>query len=237
MAGIAHEVKNPLAIIKMGLEFIGQLDSVDESFEGVLEEMQHAVHRADGVILGLLDFSRTNQLETTSEDLNLLLENALSLVRGEVKGAIEFVRHLAPDLPHLPLDREKISQVLINLLTNAIHAMAGGGVLTVSTSSRQLTGVGCNIAGEKSEAFRIGQTIAVLEIEDSGHGIPEEKLGKIFEPFFTTKPTGKGTGLGLSVVKTIIDLHQGTIDIQNLPGRGVRATLMFPVKKLTFQQT
>jgi signal transduction histidine kinase len=71
--------------------------------------------------------------------------------------------------------------------------------------------------------------IVVAEIEDTGPGIPEDKLAKIFEPFFTTKPTGKGTGLGLSVVKTIIDLHGATIDLRNLPDRGARVTIMFQV--------
>ena len=77
------------------------------------------------------------------------------------------------------------------------------------------------------ESFRVGQTLVIAEIDDTGHGIPEDKLPKIFDPFFTTKPTGKGTRLGLSVVKTIIDLHGATIDLRNLPSGGTRATLMF----------
>jgi signal transduction histidine kinase len=97
----------------------------------------------------------------------------------------------------------------------------------VRTYVKQLTGVGANIADSRSESFRVGQNIVVAEIDDTGHGIPDDKLAKIFEPFFTTKPTGRGTGLGLSVVKTIIDLHGGTIDIRNLHDAGVRVTLMF----------
>ncbi len=231
-AGIAHEVKNPLAIVKMGIDFMDQQDGADDTVKAILSEMHEAVRRADSVILGLLDFSKPNQLETRRENLNEMVEAALKLVRVEMTGPVEVMRELDPELPVLALDPEKINQVLVNLLTNAVHAMESGGTLTVRTYSEQLTGVGRNIAGKKSESFRVGQTLAVLEIDDSGHGIPEEKIGKIFEPFFTTKPTGKGTGLGLSVVKTIVDLHGGTIDIRNLPQGGARATLMFQVQSV-----
>ena len=105
--------------------------------------------------------------------------------------------------------------------------MGGGGTLFVRTYSKQLTGVGSNISDQRSESFRVGETIIVAEIDDTGPGIAEDKLAKVFEPFFTTKPTGQGTGLGLSVVKTIIDLHGGTIDLRNLPDAGLRVTSMF----------
>jgi signal transduction histidine kinase len=105
--------------------------------------------------------------------------------------------------------------------------MDDGGLLAVRTYTKQLTGVGTNISDCRSELFRVGQHIVVAEIDDTGHGIPEDKLAKVFEPFFTTKPTGRGTGLGLSVVRTIVDLHGATIDIRNLHEAGVRVTLMF----------
>jgi len=142
---------------------------------------------------------------------------------------VEVIRELQPKLPKLALDAVKMSQVFVNLLINALHAMDDTGTLTVRTYSKQLTGVGSNISSSRSESFRVGGTIVVAEIDDTGHGIPEDKLGKIFEPFFTTKPTGVGTGLGLSVVKTIIDLHAATIDVKNLPEEGARVTIMFQV--------
>jgi signal transduction histidine kinase len=144
-----------------------------------------------------------------------------------MKRGCQVRRELQEDLPQLALDADKISQVFVNLFTNSIHAMSGGGTLTVRTYSKQLTGVGSNIADQRSESFRVGETIVVAEIDDTGPGIPEDKLAKVFEPFFTTKPTGQGTGLGLSVVKTIIDLHGGTIDLRNLPEGGARVTIMF----------
>jgi len=228
-AGVAHEVKNPLAILTLGLEFLASQPPADENVPLILKEMSDAVGRADGVIRGLLDFSAPKQLEVSRASLNVVINQALRLVRGEMKGGCQIRRDLQSDLPPLVLDTGKISQVFVNLMTNALHAMEGGGTLSVRTYSKQLTGVGANIGDQRSESFRVGETIVVAEIDDTGHGVPEEKLGKIFEPFYTTKPTGKGTGLGLSVVRTIIDLHGGTIDLRNLPERGVRVTLMFQV--------
>lgn len=228
-AGVAHEVKNPLAVIRMGVEFL-RAGKPDETTSGVLSEMMDAVGRADSVILGLLDFSAPNQLTLTPADLNQLIQNAVVLVRGETtSGAIEVICELERGLPTVPLDAPKINQVLVNLFTNALHAMPQGGTLTVRTYTRQLTGVGSNVAGPKNETFRVGQTLVVVEVEDTGHGIPDDKLAKVFEPFFTTKPTGKGSGLGLSVVKTIMDLHGGTIDVRNLAAGGARLTLTFRV--------
>ena len=228
-AGVAHEVKNPLAILSMGLEFLSSQPPVDATTPLILQEMADAVVRADNVIRGLLDFSAPRQLEVRHASLNVIINQALRLVRGEMKGGCQIHRDLQGDLPPLAIDTGKMSQVFVNLFTNALHAMEGGGTLSVRTCAKQLTGVGANIGDQRSESFRVGETIVVAEIDDTGPGIPEDKLGKVFEPFFTTKPTGCGTGLGLSVVKTIIDLHGATIDLRNLPEGGVRVTLMFPV--------
>jgi PAS domain S-box-containing protein len=225
-AGVAHEVKNPLAIIKMGTEYLrSQPLGADAMNRTILSDMGDAVDRADAVIRGLLDFSAPKKIEVRAEDLNGIIERALALVRGDLT-KIEVIREFGT-IPILELDAGKMGQVFINLITNAIHAMPAGGTLSVRTYGKQLTGVGANISDARSESFRVGQTLVVAEIDDTGEGIPEEKLMKVFEPFFTTKPTGKGTGLGLSVVKTIIDLHGGTVDIRNLPAGGVRVTLMF----------
>lgn len=228
-AGVAHEVKNPLAVVRMGVEYLMAHLAKDDQAMTVIREMSDAVQRADDVIRELLDFSAPKNLTLDETDLNKLIEHALQLVRGERQGKVEVVRELQRELPLVRLDSRKMDQVFVNLLTNALHAMPNGGVLTVRSYAKQLTGVGSNIAGVCSESFRVGETLIIAEIDDTGSGIPEDKLAKIFEPFFTTKPTGKGTGLGLSVVKTIVDLHGATIDLRNLPGGGARVTLMFRV--------
>lgn len=230
-AGVAHEVKNPLAIIGMGIDYLTQQPiSSDSNVPVILQEIRDAVKRADDVIRGLLDFSALKQLHVGEEDLNAIIEKALLLVRGEFSGGrYRIIKELRPDLPKLKLDRSKIEQVFVNLFTNAAHAMPDGGALTVRTFVKQLTGVGANIADERSESFRVGDLVVVTEIEDSGSGIPEDKLAKLFEPFFTTKPTGQGTGLGLTVTRSIIHLHRGMIQIANRAEGGAKVTLMFNV--------
>jgi signal transduction histidine kinase len=229
-AGVAHEVKNPLAIITMGVDYIEGLPTGDVNTKDILKEMRAAVKRADNVIRGLLDFSAPRQLEVSEASLTEIIEHALLLVRGEMTGKRYcLMTDFQPNLPMLRLDRMKVEQVFVNLITNAIHAMPEGGALTVRVYAKQLTGVGENLAGTAPEAFRVGDQVMVAEIDDTGTGIPEAKLGKIFDPFYTTKPTGKGTGLGLTVTRSIIDLHGGTIEITNRPEGGARATVMFKV--------
>jgi len=227
-AGVAHEVKNPLAIITMAVDYLESLNIGDQNTTDTLREMRAAVQRADNVIRGLLDFSAPRQLEVEEVSLAEILRHSLLLVRGEMSGRqYNLVNEIGPDLPKLRVDRMKIEQVFVNLMTNALHAMPGGGTLTVRAYAQQLTGMGENLAGAASEAFHAGDRVVVAEIDDTGSGIPETKLGKIFDPFYTTKPTGKGTGLGLTVTRSIIDLHGGTIEINNRPEGGARARVMF----------
>ena len=220
-AGVAHEVKNPLAIITMGVDYLAGMETGDKNVKEILQEMRAAVRRADKVIRGLLDFSAPRQLEVEDEDLADIISHTLMLVRGEMTGQkYKLMSEIQPNLPTLRLDRMKIEQVFINLITNALHAMPDGGALTLRVYTKQLTGMGENLAGTASEAFHAGDQVVVAEIDDTGSGIPEAKLGKIFDPFYTTKPTGKGTGLGLTVTRSIIDLHGGTIEISNRPEGG-----------------
>jgi len=225
-AGVAHEVKNPLAIIGLGLEYLNSQKFDDPNIPVVLAEIGGAVQRADNVVRGLLDFSAPKKMDYAPEDVNRVVRSALLLARGELgPRKIAVVEEFTSDLPLVRLDAMKIEQALVNLFSNAAQAMGGGGRLTVRTSVRQVTGIGENVAA--SDRFRPGTHVVAIEILDTGPGIPENALGKIFEPFFTTKPTGKGSGLGLTVTKTIIDLHGGEIEIGNRPEGGACVTLLF----------
>jgi two-component system NtrC family sensor kinase len=138
---------------------------------------------------------------------------------------INVVRKLGPDLPRVRLDRSKMEQVFLNLFHNALQAMSQGGVLTVTTRHRRF-GEDLKLSGPGFAQFQPGELVVIAEVQDTGKGIPEDHLPKIFDPFFTTKPTSVGTGLGLSVVKKIMDLHDGAIDVRNAPRGGVAVTLM-----------
>ena len=227
-AGIAHEVKNPLAIIATGIEYLKQSDSTTrEMLARVLGSMSRAVLRADSVIRGLLDFSAPAALRAEPCDLNSVVRQALVLVDHELlRCNIELHTELAEALPPVSIDANKVEQVFLNLFINAIHAMPAGGKLTVRTLGQQMAALGHFIGDNRAERFRAGDHVVVAEVDDTGHGIPEEQLGKVFDPFFTTKPTGKGTGLGLSVAKTIVELHGGLLQLSNRPEGGVRSLLV-----------
>ena len=232
-AGIAHEVKNPLAVVSMGLDYLlKNLAAPDANISLVLSDMHEAIKRADLIIHGLLDFSVPRALDLHAEDLSAIVEQSLGLVRHEMsQTSIQLVKELAPDMPRVLLDRNKIKQVFVNILTNAIHALQQGGVLTVRTYTKELLpGEVDRDAGSRlASRFHPGETVGVTEVIDNGIGISEEMLAKVYDPFFTTKPTGKGTGLGLTVTKKIVELHDGSIDIRNRVEGGVMVTLLFKI--------
>jgi hypothetical protein len=229
-AGVAHEVKNPLQVILIGLQFVADSQAgADPQVRTVLQEMLDAVHRANGVIQDLLDFASPRELGMQPRPLNALLEKALRFVRHDLtKAGIKVITHLAEGLPEVIVDPTKIEQVFVNLLTNACHAMPSGGTLTVSTKERVISAGESprHDSGDRSGIrFRPGEPVLTVEIRDTGVGVPAEKITRIFEPFFTTKSTGKGTGLGLSVTQKIVDLHRGKITIENHPEGGVIASV------------
>ena len=228
-AGVAHEVKNPLAILLMGLDYLAEAGIRDPgSDHEVMRAMRDAVHRADAIIRGLVDFSANRQLDATPKDLNAMVRRALLLVKHELTGNhVSLVNELQDDLPEVSLDATKIQQVFVNLFINAVQAMPEGGTLTVRTSTRRLTQAAFDAGSRQAERFRVGDHVVIAEVLDTGTGIPPDKLSKVFDPFFTTKPTGRGTGLGLTVTRKIVELHHGSISIANRDEGGARVTLMF----------
>ncbi len=230
-AGVAHEVKNPLMTLLTGVRYLSRHTVADDGPARVLlDDMQEAVNRADAVIMGLLDFSAPNELNARRTDLRALVTSSAKMVKHELHAArVTLRRELAEDIPPLDLDAMKIQQVLVNLLTNAAHATQPQGTITVRSYVTAETLISAQSEGERSHDFDTGRSLVVLEIDDTGTGIPAEKLGRLFDPFFTTKSPGKGTGLGLSVSRQIIEMHDATIDITNREEGGARATLVFPV--------
>jgi nitrogen fixation negative regulator NifL len=213
-AGVAHEVKNPLATATMCVEYLSEaLDPGNKQAPQVLKDLRQSIDRADHIVRGLVDFSTMTKLDSKEQDLNAIVEHSLTLVGHELKrGHIATEMVLSSELPTLLLDRIKIEQLLVNVFMNAIHAMPQGGILSVETLLKP-NGTG-------------GKTVVVV-VEDTGHGIPADNLTKVFDPFFTTKPVGKGTGLGLSVTRAIMELHGGAIQVGNRPEGGAVVTITF----------
>jgi PAS domain S-box-containing protein len=226
-AGVAHEVKNPLQTILMGLDYlVPNVPPTNENVALVLSDMREAVMRANTIIRGLLQLSAQTDFEMKAEDLNASIKRALRLLNAQIIAAkVSVVRKLDSHLPRVRIDRGKLEQVFINLFVNALQAMSSGGVLTITTRAGKF---GEDLkAGETAfRQFNRGDRVVLAEVQDSGTGISAANLPKIFDPFFTTKPPGGGTGLGLSVVKKIIDFHGAAIDIQNAAPAGVLVSLI-----------
>jgi PAS domain S-box-containing protein len=228
-ASVAHEIKNPLAILHMGIECLTEFFfQGNEKVNEIVGEMKDALHRADAVIRGMLDYSSARDLETSDVCVNSLITQTLRFVRHEIaKAKVRVVTHFAEGLATCRLDAQKIEQVFVNLFVNACHALPAGGVLTITTSEKIVEFDDPQAERDEAESvrFRRGDKIAIVEIRDNGPGIPEDKLDRIFDPFYTTKTSGNGTGLGLSVVKKIIDLHEGRISIANADGGGAQVMI------------
>lgn len=233
-AGVAHEVKNPLAMIGMGLELLSRrLPENDAKGRETIDRMKRGIDRAKKIVRGLVDFSSERRFELVPLDPNLLVEESLELVEYELEKAgvaIEFTPAAA--LPPVEVDQTKIEQVLVNLFINAMHSMDGGGTLSVQVDPISMENVAHDEGSRLRERMREGDRMVRIRVADTGKGIPEEALGKLFDPFFTTKATGKGTGLGLSVSRKIAELHGGELSLTNRKDRqGAVAELTLRVSK------
>jgi PAS domain S-box-containing protein len=226
-AGVAHEVKNPLAILLMGVEYLSHhIPPGSDNAPNVVRAMRDAIRRADRIVRGLLDFSGDRQLNMQPHDIRAVIEQSLLLVKHElISGHVHSSLDLPEGLPQLQLDVTKMQQVFVNLFMNAIHAMPGGGTLSISAVASVFPESGAAEVPRVMSA-RAGDPIVIVKVEDTGHGIPPDKMARVFDPFFTTKPVGKGTGLGMTVTRKIIELHGGTIELRNRPERGLAVTLV-----------
>ena len=220
-SGIAHEVKNPLAIILGGIEFIEtRKEKLDLDCRTALLKMKESTLRANNILINLLKFARPSELKIESVNPAELINETVSLFkyRAPVRG-INISTQFSKEALIVEVDKNQIQQVLFNLLSNATDAMPGGGEI-MFRSYKSL----------KPDEFFSGQIPAgVIEISDTGEGISPENLKNIFEPFFTTKREKKGTGLGLSMSKAIIDNHKGKMLIDSELGKGTVIKILLPL--------
>lgn len=224
-AGIVHDVKNPLSVISVGIDLLERLLKAPEpAVQAVLRNIRAGVENANGVLKGLLEFCRPQELNHHSLNLREAIDRALLLLKFEISRRHVETRTVIPEgLPPVRADLLRIEQVLLNLVLNALHAMPEGGVLTLHARRDCWD-------GKPRGYLAPGDPVVQLMIDDSGPGISSEHLSRVFDPFFTTKPPGEGTGLGLPVAKRIMDLHGGAIQLMNRPEGGARATLTFKVE-------
>jgi two-component system NtrC family sensor kinase len=226
-AGVAHEINNPLAYIGSNMvvfeRYVNDLTvffkqyftncppEIDETvrdMQAIVKESTAGIDSIKKIVQDLRTFSRADTGEWAPADLNEILDGILRIVWNEIKYKAE-LKHERGDLPMLRVNSRQLGQVFLNILVNAVQSIAERGVITVRTFTRP---------GE-----------AVVEISDTGKGIPPEIVRRIFDPFFTTKVPGQGTGLGLSVSYDIIKKHGGRIDVSSEAGKGSRFAVILPL--------
>ena len=229
-ASVAHEVKNPLATLQMGVDFFNtQRGEISAVAGEMVDYMQEAIERAELIIREMLDFSRSEQLSLQPCSVNDVVAGALRMILPEIierKATVNETYDAGN--PWIRADRSKLEQVLINLLMNAAQAMSGGGQIYLQTSQGTMGEFERDEGLREMDLIKPGDDIVIIEIRDHGDGIPTDQLHRVFEPFYTTKPTGEGTGLGLPVAKRIVDLHRGHLQLINAeppPGVLVRILL------------
>ncbi|MGE4289236.1 MAG: PAS domain-containing protein [Salinivirgaceae bacterium] len=239
IAGIAHEINNPINFISCGIDGIkiyleqindciddciskqkmnsqvkeAQLtktsaDEIRQTLNTLIEGMELGVSRTVSIVNGLRSFSRSDETNIQQFDLHPLIDNTLLILYNQYKNRIEIQKQYG-DIPKLNGFPGQISQVVMNLIINAIQAIPAQGTITISTKTK----------GEKVQ----------LTVQDTGTGIPENIRNLIFDPFFTTKEAGKGTGLGLSISYNIIKEHKGVIKVESEPNQGTRFIVELPV--------
>ncbi|UCC39579.1 MAG: PAS domain S-box protein [Candidatus Aminicenantes bacterium] len=211
-AGVAHELNEPIGSILGFAQLIQKYPKISKQIRQDIEKIMNASLHAREVVKKLMLFARQMPPQKTHVNMNQVIEEGLYFLESRcAKEGIKVARSLSPDLPEITADPAQMTQVLVNVVVNAIQAMPNGGKLIIQTKG--------------SDKF------VFITIEDTGVGMSEKVMRQIFLPFFTTKDVGQGTGLGLAVVHGIVTSHGGLIDVNSQAGQGTRFEIQLPIKE------
>ncbi len=214
-AGIAHEIRNPLASISLNVQMLSKKLALDDASRNIVADTLEGIDRIKSLVKGMLDFAKPSTPALKRGSIARVLRNSISLLDSQMrKKRVEVKVDLPETLPEIVIDEQQIQQVLVNLLLNGLESMADGGSI--------------RIIGRLGSHNKKRQRHLALQISDTGEGIPAANLSKVFDPFFTTKP--EGTGLGLSIVHKILDQHQASIEVASQENRGTTFILRFPLQ-------
>jgi len=221
-AAIAHEVKNPLASIEVMAGLLKRRVGHVPDASSLLNDIIVEAKMANAIVLEILEFVRPIRLQVEPVALERIVDEAVSMAASLAdRGGVSVTRALPPGLPAVEGDAHQLRQLFTNLLTNAFEALGGTGTI-------RITGKYLPAEGDGDHGDAPGQPAAVMiEVSDSGPGVPEELRDRIFSPFFTTKP--RGSGLGLAIVRKIVDAHDGRIDLRVGPAGGTTFRVTLPL--------
>src|SRR5438128_1071112 len=214
-ASVAHEINNPLMVILGNSNLLlRHMPSDSPAFKKVTD-IETETNRAGKIVRDLLDFARRREPKRERVSIHELLDRAIELLRPKLAGgSVEVERVFDLSLPPIAGDRDQLTQVFLNLITNALDAMERRGRVVLETSIHQEDD---------------GRTMVTVSVADAGRGIPPAHRARIFEPFYTTKDEGRGTGLGLSVSLGIVQMHEGSIEVESKLGHGTTVRVTLPV--------
>lgn len=211
-AQVAHEIRNPLGSIRLGVAMLRD-NVIDKEGLNTIELVERGIRHLNKLVVDVAQFSRRKALETSAVDLNELLDHSLDLAADKLnEKATALEKHYAPEMPAGNWDFDQLSQVFVNLIANAIDASPNGSSLTIATSTVKLNDA---------------KQFARVSIADRGTGMDQATRERIFEPFFSTKK--RGTGLGLAIVKQIIEQHEGEINVESEADHGTKFIIDLPL--------
>jgi signal transduction histidine kinase len=220
-AGLAHEIRNPLGVIKGSADMLSRKVAQSEPIVGELAGyISSEVNRLNALVVRFLDFARPSKLELRPEQISEIVDRAVTASTASLPDSgVKIERQYAANLPPVSVDAQLCEQVFINLITNAIQSMQGQDAALEKTLHLSIL-----------EEVSNGESGVGMIVEDTGPGVPPELREQIFNPFFTSKK--EGVGLGLSIVAKIVDDHRGTLRLENNSPRGARFHVFFPLAKL-----
>ena len=221
-AGIAHELKNPLAGIEVMAGLLRRQVPDSKDAQALLADILSEAKLANAIVVEMLEFVRPVRLQVEHTDISDMLQQSVTMAESKTRrGSVAVTLEVEEDLPMIEADHHQLSQVFTNLLTNAFEALDGRGKIAITAASGLI---------EEDPALTGPQTptpTVVVDVLDDGPGLPRDATDKIFDPFFTTKP--QGSGLGLAIVRKIVDAHDGRIDVSARPEGGTRFRVTLPV--------
>jgi PAS domain S-box-containing protein len=224
--GVAHDFNNLLLAIAGNVQLATADLPVEHPVQQSLEEIQKAASRATDLVRRILAFTRGQQPQRMPIQLEPVVEEALTLLRATLPAMIRIETSFAQQLPPVTADSTEIHQVVVNLLTNAAHAIGErSGLIEVGLDTETVTAEAASMMPD----LRPGRYVRLC-VSDSGSGMDKETVSRIFDPYFTTKPHGQGSGLGLSIVHGVVRSHDGAISVYSVPDSGTRFVLYFPAR-------